>query len=118
VTVISELITANLLSVFGERDGSKRLATMADIYTDDVTFADHDGVVSGREAISAKVETLLARTPGFVFSVAGVVHEVQDLGSLDWNFGPEGQEPVVSGTDIVTVREGRIATLHAYLRSS
>jgi len=114
----ADLITAELLTIFGERDASKRLEAMGRLYTDDITFADHEGVVSGFEAINAKIEALLAGAPGFVFTVAGPVHEVQDLATLDWNFGPAGQAPVVSGTDIVTVRDGRIATLHAYLRSS
>jgi hypothetical protein len=118
VTVISDLMSANLLTVFSERDESRRMAAMAELYAADATFSDHDGVVSGIDAISGKVHALLDRLPGFVFSEAGPVYEVQELGSVDWNFGAVGQAPAVSGTDVVTVADGKIATLHAYLRTS
>lgn len=111
-------MTANLATVFSERDEPRRLAAMAELYAADATFSDHDGVVSGIDAINAKVQALLDRLPGFVFSEASPVYEVQDLGSVDWNFGPAGQPPAVSGTDVVTVADGKIATLHVYLRTS
>jgi hypothetical protein len=115
---ISDLLHASLLRVFNERDNEARLAALGEIYADDVRFSDPEGVVTGRDAVNAKVRGLLDGAPGFVFTVAGPAYEVQDLGTLAWNFGPEGAAPLVSGTDVVTVVDGRIATLHTYLTSS
>ena len=40
------------------------------------------------------------------------------FGLMAWDFGPDGQPPVVSGIDVVLVRDGRIATMHTMLTST
>lgn len=115
MTDIATLMRRNLLDVFGERDAAARAAAIAEIYTTDVAFADPDEVVTGHAAVDAKAQGLLDGAPGFVFSEAGPVYVVADLGSLAWNFGPAGGEPVVSGTDVAIIRDGRIASLYTYL---
>ena len=37
------------------------------------------------------------------------------MGYLAWNFGPEGQAPVVRGIDTCFVRDGRIAKVYTLL---
>jgi SnoaL-like domain len=115
VTDFSDLLRRNLLGVFNERDESLRLPLLAELYTPDARFADHDGVAVGAHAIDEKIRALHARTPGFVFQ-EGRSYEVQDLATLEWSYGPEGADPVVLGTDVVIVRDGRIASLWVYLR--
>jgi hypothetical protein len=41
-----------------------------------------------------------------------------DLGHLTWHFGPEGGEPVVTGTDIALVVDGRIRSLHVFVHGA
>ena len=115
---LAALMSANLRDVFGQRDEAARRAAMAQIFADDIRFADHNGVVVGFEGVNAAIQALQDSTPGFVFSEAGPVHEVQDLGTVAWNYGPPDAAPVVSGTDVVLVAEGRIASLWVYLTSS
>jgi SnoaL-like protein len=115
---MTQLMKSNLHLVFGERDPAARLAVVNRIYTEDVTFADAEGVLTGREALHRKAQELLDGAPGFVFTEAGPVYQAQDLGCLAWNFGPAGQQPVVSGMDIAIVRDGRIASLHTILTTS
>lgn len=114
-SAIQKLMIDNLHRVFGERDPEKRRAAIAEIVADDVVFSDPEGVVVGAEAVDAKIDELLAGAPGFVFSETGPVRESQDLGLLAWGFGPEGEPPVVTGIDVATVVDGRIATLHTIL---
>ena len=42
------------------------------------------------------------------------MREVRELGSLAWDYGPVGEDAVVSGT-VAIVRDGRIAELYTYL---
>jgi hypothetical protein len=114
---IPDLLHASLTEVFGQRDGALRLARMRELYAADIAFSDDEGTVTGLDAVDAKVQALLDRTPGFVFRAAGPAREVQDLGVLDWDYGPVDAAPVVSGTDVVLVRDGRIHSLYTYLRS-
>jgi hypothetical protein len=112
---IEDLMTANLLEVFGERDPARRRAAIERTYTDDVVFLDPDEVVEGYDAIDAKAGRLLEGAPGFVFSPAGPIYVNHDMGYLAWNLGPEGQEPVVRGFDACFIRDGRIAKVYTVL---
>ncbi len=115
MTNFEDLLHRNLLGVFNERDESLRKPLLTALYAPDARFADHDGVAIGSNAIDAKIRELHARTPGFEF-VPGKFHEVQDLATLEWSYGPAGEDPVVNGTDVAIIRDGRIAALYVYLR--
>ena len=114
-TTISTLMQQSLDGVFGERDDALRAAVAATTYTDDVTFSDPEGVITGRDAVLEKAAGLLAGAPGFVFRAAGPAREAGDLGLLRWEFGPPDQPPVVTGTDIAVVQAGRIRALYTLL---
>lgn len=115
MTNFEELLRRNLLGVFNERDESLRLPVLTELYAPDARFADHDGVAVGPAAINEKIRELHARTPGFEF-LPGPFHEVQDLATVEWSYGPVGADPVVNGTDVALIRDGRISALYVYLR--
>jgi hypothetical protein len=106
---------ANLLEVFAERNPERRWAAIERTYTEDVAFLDPDEVVQGRAALSAKAQRILDGAPGFVFASAGPVYAFHDLAYLAWNFGPDGAAPVVTGTDVALVRDGRISRIYTFL---
>ncbi|MFI5931763.1 nuclear transport factor 2 family protein [Actinoplanes sp. NPDC051494] len=110
-----ELAHRNLLGVFGERDPQARAKTVDEIYAERVTFSDPEGVLVGREALGQKAQKLLDDAPAFVFSPVGEAQVAQDLVLLRWQLGPAGQPPVVTGTDIMIVADGRIAQLYTLL---
>jgi hypothetical protein len=112
---IAELMRANLLGVFNERDPARRREVIAATYAPDVEFADPEGSVTGHDALDAKAQGLLDASPDFVFSPAGSVRVAGDLGYLPWQLGPEGAPPVVRGVDIALVADGRIARLYTLL---
>ena len=64
---IPELLQANLHRVFGERDAARRRAAIDDVYSEDVVFTDPEGSVTGRDALAAKAEALLAGAPDTFF---------------------------------------------------
>lgn len=111
----AELATASLVEVFSERDPEARRAAIARVFAEDVEFSDPEGQVVGREALDAKVQALLDDAPDLVFTQDGPARTSQDLGMLRWSLGPPGGPAVVSGTDVVIVRDGRVATLHTLL---
>ncbi|ABS03768.1 nuclear transport factor 2 family protein [Kineococcus radiotolerans] len=112
---VEELMHANLLEVFAERDPERRWAAIERVYVPGVRFADPDETVVGHQALHEKAQRLLDESPGFVFSPGGPVHVVQDLGYLAWQFGPEGQDPVVRGADIAIVEKGLITDVYTML---
>lgn len=108
---VTELMD-QVLSVFGERDGATRRAAIDAAFAEDVTFADAEGVRHGREALDETVAGLLSGMPEeFVFAADGPVRVVADLGFRSWTLGPPGGPAVTAGTDVITVRDGRITAL-------
>ncbi|MET8845844.1 nuclear transport factor 2 family protein [Amycolatopsis sp. NPDC004625] len=112
MTTVAELMEANLLKVFNERDDERRAKAIAGTYAPDVEFADPEGLATGHDELNAKAKGLLAQSPGFVFAPAGPVLVNQDLGHLAWQLGPEGAPPVVRGIDVALVEDGLIKKLY------
>jgi hypothetical protein len=115
MATIEQLMRANLLEVFNERDGARRRAAIARTYSPGVRFSDPDDIVEGFAELDAKAQTILDDAPGFSFTLAGPIQVNHDLGYLRWNFGPAGQPPVVRGVDIALVAGGLIISLYTVL---
>ena len=64
---LGRLIERNLFEVFGQRDSVQRAAAIAELYTADCKFFEAEEV-TGREALNAKVESILKGAPGFCVS--------------------------------------------------
>ncbi|PWI12976.1 nuclear transport factor 2 family protein [Streptomyces sp. Act143] len=108
---VTDLLTANLHEVFGNRDPVSRRAAIDRIYTEDVVFSDPEGVTTGRDALENKAAALLADAPAdFSFTEDGRRYADTQTGALAWAFGPP-DAPAVHGVDVITVRDGRIATV-------
>ncbi|GIE83485.1 hypothetical protein Aph02nite_94350 [Actinoplanes philippinensis] len=115
MATIEQLMYANLLEVFNERDPERRRAAITRTYAPGVRFADPEEVVVRYDALDAKAQKILDEAPGFVFSPDGPLLISHDLGHLPWAFGPEGRPPVVRGIDIALIADGLITHVHTLL---
>jgi hypothetical protein len=115
---LGALMERNLIEVFGQRDPARRAAAIAELYTADCRFFETEEQVTGREALNAKVGSILKDAPGFVFRAAGPAQVNHDHGRLRWQLGPAGAPAVVTGTDIAVFEHGRIRALYAFLDES
>ena len=112
---LNQLMERNLLEVFGERDPARRKIAIGAIYTENCTFFETNEEIVGRDALNAKVESLLKGAPGFVFRAAGPAQVNHDLGRLQWRLGPTGAPPVVTGMDVAIFERERIRALYTFL---
>jgi hypothetical protein len=112
---ISNLMEANLLGVFNERDARRRAVTIDNIYTPDVRWTDDEGVSVGREALGAKANALQSQMQGLVFTKASPVFQTTGFGYLAWKLGPAGGDPVASGFDVAIVRDSLISELYTVI---
>ena len=108
-------LVRNLLEVFDERDTERRAEAIAAIHAPDVAFYEPDQVTRGHDALNARVQSLLDEAPGLVFRPASEPETNHNLERLSWRFGPDGGEPVVTGTDIALVSNGRIVSVYTFL---
>src|SRR6476620_7228912 len=110
------VMQANLARVFNERDASRRMNAIAELYANDATLFEPDAVATGHDAIGQAVGTLLASLPpDFVFAAIGTAVGHHGVGRLHWQSGPPNGPAAVTGTDVVRFEHGRIQTLHVLL---
>ena len=115
---IRELMLMNLFAVFNERDPERRRKAIAANYAEDVIWTDPDRTFHGRDALNQRAQELLEDLPDFVYSAAGPVQVLRDLGHLAFHHGAPEQPPAVSGYDVALVRDGRIAVLYTLVNPS
>ena len=111
---IATLIKRNLHEVFGERDAKKRRKAIAELWTEDCVFIDHDGKRHGHDELDRVVAALHQRFPDSVFSELRPVDLLHDSGRLAWGHGPPGQA-IIRGEDVVLARNGRISLMLTFL---
>jgi hypothetical protein len=110
------LMQANLARVFGERDTSRRMKAIAELYADNAILYEPDASATGHAAISQAVEALLSSLPpNFVFTPIGPAVGHHGMGRLRWRSGPPNGPAAVTGTDVAQIEGGRIQTLHVFL---
>lgn len=112
---IRELLLVNLFAVFSERDPKRRMRAIVANYTEDVIWSSPEVTTRGHEELNAGAQKLIDRTPAFVFTAAGPVHVLRDLGYLAFTYGLPQQPPASTGYDVAQVRDGRIAMLYTLL---
>jgi hypothetical protein len=112
------LLTRNLFQVFGERDAAKRHATIAEIWAKDGLLVDPHRRFVGHEEVDAAVGNLHRAHPDFVFTVLGLPQAFNGIGRLAWGLGLPGKPQQITGLDILTVQDGRIAALYVFLDAS
>ena len=113
---ITELMHANLLEVFNERDSVRRRATIEHVYADDIRWTEDDGVTTGRDALDAKAAELQAKLGDLQFIAASPVHQTLGLGYLAFHLVKPGSSvPEAAGFDVAIVRDGLIAELYTVL---
>ena len=113
------LMQANLARVFGERDASRRLKAIAQLYAADATLYEPDAAAKGHAAINQAVDALLSHLPSnFAFSSNGPAVGHHNVGRLRWQSGPPNGPAVVTGTDVAHFESGRIHSLYVFLDPS
>ena len=113
----SELLSANLHEVFGERDPDDRWAAIERTYSEDVKFIDPAGEFVGWQAVNDRAQELLDETPDSVFEEKGPRYFDADTAALASRLGPPGGRVLARGVDILTVRDGRVTLVHTLLAS-
>src|SRR5258707_886912 len=111
------LMQANPPRVFGDRDASRRVKAIAELYADDAPlYEPPDASATGHAAINQAVQALLSSLPpNFVFTAIGPAVGHHGLGRLRWQSGPPDGPAAVTGMDVARIEGGRIQTLHVFL---
>ncbi len=113
--MIEDLMRANLLDVFNERDDIKRRDAIERTHAPHVRWTDAEGVTTGREALESKCVALQQQLGNLQFVAAGPVHELPNFGYLAWHLTAADGQPVMSGFDVAMINDGVITELYTVL---
>jgi hypothetical protein len=118
--VIEQLMESNLLRVFNESDGDRRMAAIGETYAPQVRWTDDEGVSVGHDALNAKAQALQdGQLAGLTFVKAGPVYQTHGFGYLAWNVVAPGSDvPIVSGFDVAIIDGERITDLFTVITAS
>lgn len=106
------LLRQDLERVFNERDDTRRVAAVADLYVEEPVMYEPTGIVQGRAAIAEVAGKLLEQFgPDFRFEAEADAVGHHGFGILRWRAGPQDGPVVVTGTDAAEIVEGRISRL-------
>ncbi|TRW86161.1 nuclear transport factor 2 family protein [Mycolicibacterium sp. 018/SC-01/001] len=110
---IVRLMEENLLAVFNERDADARLAVVRRNYAPDVRWSDAEETVTGQDRLHEKAQALLdGPLAGLDFTPAGPVHQVANMGYLNFEvYAPGATDVLIAGFDVAIVENGVIAQL-------
>ncbi|MGD0678802.1 MAG: nuclear transport factor 2 family protein [Polyangiaceae bacterium] len=116
VVDLDAFMRANMNRVFNERNVDHRLAALGELYSNDAIFYDPEALVTGRQAISKAVDSLLAHfPPDFVFTAAGPAVGHNGAARFFWRLGPPSGPAAVTGTDVAFIEHGRIKRLYVFV---
>jgi hypothetical protein len=111
---VSTLLTRNLRDVFGENDSARRRAAIDEIFTKECVFYEPNGVHCGRDAIDRVAGAIRATHPDFRYRPIAEPEELGNAGRIQWVSGRPGEAPAYAGTDLIIVRDGRIAAVYLF----
>jgi hypothetical protein len=114
---VTELMEANLLAVFDERDPAKRAAAIASTYSADVQWIDDEGVSTGHQELDTKAAELQGKLEGLHFAKAGSVRQTRGLGFLAWEVRTPDDTAVATGFDVAEISDDRISKMWTVLTS-
>ena len=115
MSAIPDLMAANLLRIFNERNRRRRAAAIRAIYAKDCLFIDGRDSVVGWDGVHDTVERLQSVHPGFVFQATGLAVAHHGLACQRWKFGPPDACDVITGIDVAIFEKASIKALYVFI---
>lgn len=110
-----ETIAKNYIAAWNETDAGSREKLLQAAFAADVRYLDPVMQGEGHDGISALIDGVHERFPGFRFTLRGSPDGYADRIRFSWDLGPEGAEAPLGGTDICIIEEGRLKSVTGFL---
>jgi hypothetical protein len=108
-------IAKNYIATWNETDADARAGLIARHWSDWPRYVDPLMSSSNAEELNGMIGAVHERFPGFRFRLINMPDGHGDYVRFAWGLGPEGQEAVIEGSDIVETRSGRIDRVIGFL---
>lgn len=110
-----EQIATKHLELWSETDSQNRKNIMDELYDDTIAIIDPAFKVTGKEKLTDFITNLQTEHKGYVFSINGKVSSHNDMIKFNWNYGPKSDQKKITGTDIMTVKNGMVKTIAVFI---
>lgn len=108
-------IVQSYIALWNESDPQRRLALLAQGWSEDAHYVDPLAQARGREGISTLIGAVQARFPGFRFRLLGRPDAHGEHLRFSWELGPQDAQDMIQGTDFAEVSEGRLRRVTGFL---
>ncbi len=97
-------------------EGERRVQLLAEHWAPEVTYADPIAEVTGHAELTALIDGVRQQFPSCVFAPIGEPDAHHRQLRFRWGLGPEGEEPIVIGFDVLVMDGGgRIRAVYGFL---
>jgi hypothetical protein len=101
-------IASDYIALWNETDGAARERRLVEQWTANANFVDPLATAVGPVEMSAFIGGVHDRFPGYRFALRGEPGGFGDHVRLSWSLGPAGEEPPIEGSDVLTLKDGRV----------
>ena len=108
-------IASNYIATWNQKDAVARAELIARHWTSAPRYADPLMSAQSAEELSGMIGAVHDRFPGFVFQLINTPDGHGAYARFGWGLGPEGQEAIIEGSDVVEIRDGRIDRVVGFL---
>jgi len=108
-------IATTYIDTWNAADEAQRRRLFQQHWTDDATYVDPLMRGAGAQQISGLVGAVHERFPGFRFALTGTPNGHGDYVRLSWSLGPDGRDAPIEGSDVVQLRDGKIAGVVGFI---
>jgi hypothetical protein len=103
------------IDIWNETDAIRRRAAIDALYTEDCTYTDPLGAVTGRAGVDGFIAAVQGQFPGIQFRLAGAVDAHHAQARFTWHAGAPGGEPAAIGFDVAVIAGDRIRSIYGFL---
>lgn len=103
------------IAAWNATDATDRATRIAAAFTETVSYRDPLMAGEGHDGIAALIAGVQDRFTGYRFTLRGEPDGFADTIRFSWGLGPDGAEPLVEGTDICEIDDGRLARVTGFL---
>jgi hypothetical protein len=103
------------IEIWNETDPARRRAAIDRLYTEDCTYTDPLGAVTGHAGIDGFIAGVQRQFPGIQFRLAGAVDAHHEQARFTWHAGAPGGEPAAIGFDVAVLAGDRIRSVYGFL---
>ena len=111
----AKTIAEDYIAFWNAPEPARRRAMFEIGWRPDASYADPLMRGAGAEEIGALVAGAQARFPGFRFRLKGSPNGHGEFLRFSWELGPEGVAATIEGSDVLRLKDGRIAEVIGFL---